>query len=536
MKRVANVCSVLGLSAVIACGDDGGGGGNGTEPTSGASGDDGSPTGDDGGTSGPGPGTQTTDGGSPSGSQSTDTPGATDGSSSGNMSSGDATTTHGSSTGTPSDSSSAGGTTTSSGMGGGVQDCTNVPKVASLAVSPSHSCAVFQDGAVRCWGRNDRGQLGYDDTEYRGDEIGEIATLAPVDLGMSASQVVVGRNHSCALLADGTVKCWGGNQTGVVGAGHNAPIGTLPGDMAALEPVDLGTTGVDRLVGGPHHNCAIFVDREVKCWGHNGYGQLGLDDEEDRGNDPGEMAALPLLDLGSDVVSKLALGLHFTCAIIDGGAIKCWGENDYGQLGYDDRLNRGDDPGEMALLQPLELGSSPAVDVALGDYHACALFEDGTVKCWGVNDSGELGYGDITPRGDNPGEMAMLQAVYLGDTPSNPVSGLTAGFFNSCARFADGTAKCWGNNFSGQLGQGDTNHRGNNAGEMDVLGPIDLGNPAANPVDDLGVGYQYMCALFANDCVRCWGGNANGQLGYEDTETRGDGWGDMPMPYIGFSD
>jgi alpha-tubulin suppressor-like RCC1 family protein len=185
------------------------------------------------------------------------------------------------------------------------------------------------------------------------------ATLPAVDLGpgRTALQVIAGDRHTCARLDDGSVKCWGRNLEGQLGLGDTVQRGASPGQMgASLPSVSLGPGRTAlQLTAGAEHTCARLDDGSAKCWGRNDFGQLGLGDTQPRGGGPGEMsAALPAISLGPGRTALgLAAGGGHTCARLDDGAVKCWGLNDVGQLGLGDTLNRGDGPGQMGAALPV---------------------------------------------------------------------------------------------------------------------------------------------------------------------------------------
>jgi cysteine-rich repeat protein len=339
-------------------------------------------------------------------------------------------------------------------------------------------------------------------------------------------QVVAGGAHTCARLNGGSIKCWGDNDFGQLGLSDMAARGDGPGEMGeALPPVNLGSGKTATvLAAGTEHTCARLNDGSVKCWGRNEYGQLGLGDTAARGDGPGEMGdVLPPVNLGTDkTATALAAGREHTCALLDDGSIKCWGRNDFGQLGLGDTAARGDGPGEMGdALPAVNLGTGKTVTALVaGGEHTCARFNDGSVKCWGDNDFGQLGLGDTGYRGDGPGEMGdALPAVNLGT--GKTATALAAGGFHTCARLNDDSVKCWGYNFYGQLGLGDTANRGDNAGELgDALPAVNLGTgkTATAPA----AGSNHTCARFNDGSVKCWGLNRDGQLGLSDNAHRGD--------------
>jgi alpha-tubulin suppressor-like RCC1 family protein len=155
----------------------------------------------------------------------------------------------------------------------------------------------------------------------------------------------------------------------------------------------------------------LFEDQRIKCWGSSAYGQLGLGYGMTRGDQPGEMGQdLPTVDLGAGALAvALAASEAHTCALLEGGAVKCWGSNGYGLLGLGSTLASGDEP---ATLPTVDLGTGAvAVALAAGFTHTCALLVDGSVKCWGENLYGRLGLGDgqRRPR-DRRGFGAYLRA------------------------------------------------------------------------------------------------------------------------------
>lgn len=224
-------------------------------------------------------------------------------------------------------------------------------------------------------------------------------------------KLAIGQGHTCELLDDGQVKCWGDNDTGQLGLGDtNAYVGGNGGNGGFMAPVDLGSgRRALTLVAGADHTCARLDDGRVKCWGDNAFGQLGLGSTQDRGDDPNEMGDhLPAVAFGAGrTVLELVAGSFHSCVRLDDGRVKCWGDNSSGQLGLGDSENRGDGPNEMGdSLPAVNLGSGrKAVALWAGPYHTCARLDNRQVKCWGDNSAGQLGLGDTENRGDNPGEM-----------------------------------------------------------------------------------------------------------------------------------
>ena len=400
----------------------------------------------------------------------------------------------------------------------------------SLSPGDYHTCMVLDDGSVKCWGTNGYGQLGYGDTRNRGDDQNEMGdNLSTVDLGAGRRAVAVtaGYQHTCAVLADGSVKCWGMNDSGQLGYGDDRNRGDELNEMGDnLSTVDLG--GGRRAVAitaGLLHTCVVLDDGSVKCWGDSTYGQLGFWELSNIGDDQNGMGDnLPAVVLGTGRRAvAVTAGQHHTCVLLDNGGVKCWGEGNRGQLGYGGQWDVLD---VRDILPEVDLGPGRrAVAVTAGLHHTCVLLDDGSVKCWGYNIYGQLGYGDDIMRGDGADEMgANLPAVDLG-LDRTAVS-ISAGGFFTCALLDDGSVKCWGQNIRGQLGQGDTEERGDGANEMGAnLHAVNLG-PGRTAVS-VSACNHHTCAVLDDWSVKCWGWNGNGQLGQGDTENRGDGTDEM---------
>jgi alpha-tubulin suppressor-like RCC1 family protein len=283
---------------------------------------------------------------------------------------------------------------------------------------------------------------------------------------------------------------------------------------------------------GGTHTCAVLDSGRVKCWGDNRDGELGLGDTTNRGDQPGQMGmALPYVDLGSDGKSlAVAACFGWTCALLDTGQVKCWGLNDQGQLGLGDTRSRGGHPGEMGdALPTVDLGqgkTARAISCSGGvGGMTCALLDDSTLKCWGDNEFGSLGLGDVENRGDRPGQMGdALPAVELG-TGRRAVS-IATGVQASCALLENGQVKCWGTNGFGALGVGDVQQLGDEPGEMaDMLPAVDLGTNRT--AVSIASGLDNVCAILDNDDLKCWGGNQDGELGLGDDVFRGAKPSDM---------
>ena len=159
-----------------------------------------------------------------------------------------------------------------------------------------------------------------------------------------------------------------------------------PGGMASGVPA--GCHNSNSQSAGYRHTCAILDGGGVKCWGHGGSGQLGYDSTDDKGDAPGEMAGLGTVNLGASAIAITA-GPHHTCAILEGGGVKCWGRGTEGRLGYDSTDSKGGVVGQMESLSTVNLGAI-AIAITAGRFHTCVILVGGGVKCWG---SGHYGTG-----------------------------------------------------------------------------------------------------------------------------------------------
>lgn len=407
----------------------------------------------------------------------------------------------------------------------------------------AHSCALFGDGGVACWGANEQGQLGLGDTRVRGVLPGDMgSTLARVDLGTGrrATRLAAGSTHTCALLTDGAVLCWGANGRGQLGQGDGRARGDQRNELGDnLFPAALGTDrSAVAVTAGAAFTCVLLDDGTVRCWGSNQYGKLGTGGSGDRGDQPGELGdRLPTVHLGTGRTAvRLAAGADTACAVLDDASVKCWGANTAGALGQGDRRPRGDRAVDLGhALLPVDLGTGAEVaEVTVGDEHVCALLTSGAVKCWGGNGYGQLGIGRPGQRGIRPDDLGdTLPAVAL---PGGAAAvAIEAGSAHTCAVFPTGGMACWGANAAGALGLGDTRDRGMAAAHLGDNLPLPaLGTDRRALAFSLG--YRTTCAVLDDETVRCWGDNTVGQLGLGDRRSRGDERNEMgdALPRVSF--
>lgn len=411
----------------------------------------------------------------------------------------------------------------------------------SMALAHQHTCALLDDASLRCWGRNAYGELGYGDTVERR---APPATTVDFGAGRTAAKVVAAGTSTCAILDDGSARCWGdnSNESGLLGTGHmtdlHAPSpnpidvgagrtvvdidiyatltcallddgsatcwgrnedGALGVGLSIVrattpleEAIDFGGQSPIEIVGGSQHVCALLENREVRCWGLNDDGQLGVGDILLRSTP----SATAVEFTGGRFAVTLDATDNQTCATLDDGAVACWGWNLFGQIGLGHKVS------QLTPQEP-ELGTTAdAIDVQCGWGHTCALFDDGTIKCWGYNGNGQLGLGNTTNQ---------LTPTTIANLDGADAVEITTGGYHSCAIVDDGDVRCWGLNGEGQLGLGDTTQR-----STGVLS-LDLGGRKATKI---AAGSLHTCALLNDASVACWGANYNGQLGVGDNMRR----------------
>jgi cysteine-rich repeat protein len=378
-------------------------------------------------------------------------------------------------------------------------DCTRTP-IIDLATGYWNTCLVFEGGQLRCWGLNNWGQLGQGDVEGLGDDPGEMPP-PPVPVGAPVVDVVLGQAHVCAIDTDGALRCWGLNSSGQLGLGHAANIGDDPGEMP---PPSVAIGGnVQQVVLGGAHTCALLEDKTVRCFGsgpNTGYVSDNVGDELD------EMPP-PAVDLGGPVV-EISAGENHTCARLEAGQVRCWGRNFSGQLGIGNQQHIGDVLGEMPPANSI-VGAGVVTALDAGEDSTCVLFDSGVVRCWGEGSFGQLGKSPGEDIGEEPGDLPPANVNYglgtaiqigggenrgvllqggvirvwgyaggfsyvndnyglnVGDSqgempPNDVVYGGTAILYNHdshahhhCVVMSDQSLRCWGVGGTGQLGYGD---------------------------------------------------------------------------------
>ena len=388
---------------------------------------------------------------------------------------------------------------------------------------------VASSKTVKCWGTNYYGQLGLEDELNRGDDPNEMSDYLP-DVSLNGTNVIsihVGGEHSCAkLLPDLDVQCWGRNHFGQLGYGDKTNRGNATFEMGSYLPfVNFGpeVIAAEIYIGG-YHNMVLSDIGEVKVWGYGQFGQLGYGDTSNKGDSPNQLGSyLPYVNVGTgSSVQKIIATSYSSCALLDDLSMKCWGQNNVGQLGLGDIIPRGDSSNQLGdYLPPINFPSGIVIDsFGSGHHHVGIITNFGYLYTWGWNTNGQLGVGHTNNVGNLTNEMGeYLKKVNLGF--GKKVVQMNAATFHTCVILDTYEMKCFGLNAQGQLGYEDTVQRGDEIFEMGLYLPtINLGT--GKTASFLHLGFKHSCVVLNDDSIKCWGQNDQGQLGQGNVITLGD--------------
>lgn len=377
-------------------------------------------------------------------------------------------------------------------------------------------CVIFNDGSVKCVGGSPN-SLGYQSGSDRGTGTGLNSILmADNVIGIHAPlEVHTGGDFSCALFQNGEIKCWGLNAYGQLGRGNTTAVNTTV--YSTPEPVSLGTGRTARkLAVGESHACAVLDNGSVKCWGRNNFGQLGIGSNNTQGTVTGNTGdSMLITDLNMGEIVDIAAGQSHTCAISASKKMKCWGLNNYGQLGIGSAGNFGEVPGSMgAGLPEVQLGTGyEPLQISASQTHTCALLlrsldQKRRIKCWGRNTWGELGLGDTTSRGLLTSQMGDALPELPLPLDFDPAEVITNGdstrdYGITCARSVQNKVKCWGQVWFSSWAY----EYGDQPGDLDKV-ETDAGILGAGSSAPLSLtrSMRNFCALLKNQMVKCWGG------------------------------
>jgi len=338
-----------------------------------------------------------------------------------------------------------------------------------VSVGNSFTCAVKSDGTVWCWGRNNVGQLGNGTT---------INASRPVQVSglTGATQVAAAETQACAVKSDGRVWCWGGGRLGN---------GSAAGSTVPVQVSDLTTA--TQISGNYSHFCALKADASVVCWGWNILYNLGDGTTTDR---LVPTALSPALPMGALQVSA---GVFGTSVLLTDGTVRSWGAGNNGALG-----NGSTTYSTSTKTAPTGLSTVSKISGGPGWGNLCAIETVGrVVKCWGLNNNGQLGIGVMAASGADYWRLTPVAVTGF----TSAVTSIDAGIYTPCAVLADTSLMCWGYNGQGQAGVSGTQ----------VLTPTAV--PNMTGVSQVSTGYYHSCAVLSDTTVKCWGSNTYGALG-----------------------
>jgi len=349
-------------------------------------------------------------------------------------------------------------------------DCTE-SVVVGLSAGLRHTCATLDTGVVRCWGANFTGALGLGSVDSVGDNETP-SRVAAAGIGVGVTSISGGDGFTCGLTTDDAVRCWGRNNRGQLGYGDMLDIGDdeLP---SAVGDNSVAAGTIVAITAGVQHACAAYDNGDVSCWGSSDFGELGYGNYDSIGDNE-LVSAAGHVDVPGDVV-QLAAGERHTCARLGTGAVRCWGYGSSGALGY----GTPDWIGDTELPSSVgEVNVPSASTIVAGGDHTCVLTSGtGQVWCWGTIAGGGLGYQNPEPIGDN--ETPVGAVVVAEDMLGETVSQIVAGTNHTCALISGTSVRCWGRGADGQLGYGNEDTVGDDespysAGDVDVGGPVVL--------------------------------------------------------------
>jgi alpha-tubulin suppressor-like RCC1 family protein len=364
--------------------------------------------------------------------------------------------------------------------------------VVQLATGRSHACARFDDGSLRCWGANHRGQLGD----------GGLSQARSPTWSTAISALAFGPRHACGVNA-GRAWCWGANDYGQLGQGSY---------VSSNSPAPTPLSDVAEVAVGLHHSCARTTAGEVHCWGRTDRGQLGsgkrvaVNEPELALEAAGAPRPKPVAIVGLPQVAGVTAGWHHTCVQSAGTPPRCWGLRPFDLPEPIDKPERGEDGSppdadavkryealtKLTQPQPTPVaGLKDAQQIACGHRHCCARLAAGTVSCWGAGQRGQLG------RAAGQDSFKPVVVEGLADTAH-----IALGADFGCALLTGGKVSCWGANQVGQLGTGSAAK----TGKATVITSLP-------EVASLHVGEDFACVLAVEGSVHCWGLGSMGQLG-----------------------
>ncbi len=345
-----------------------------------------------------------------------------------------------------------------------------------IAAGGAFACVVSH-GRVKCWGSNADGQLG---------DGSLVDSSIPVVVGgvTTATAVAASVRHACALLSSGQIRCWGANDFGQLGDGTTTP-SPWPVAVTGIATATSVTAG-GMVVQADSHSCALLLDGTARCWGGNGWGELG-----NGGTTPSSVPVPVTAFAGT--AQAISAGCSWVAALLADGRVSCFGSNGYNQCDG----AAGVDGGTYLATTPTGEGS-------------CVILADRTVACWGVDDDGELGDGTTGTVKTSPVAVVGVNTAVGIAMEGNEYGGAQG---HSCFLLADGTLRCAGDNYDGQLGNGSNTPSSIPVAVTGINTAVDVAAGSASITTTNAVAAAFSCALLSDGTVKCWGYGGDGELG-----------------------
>ena len=371
-------------------------------------------------------------------------------------------------------------------------------KRSRMAVAASHSCLLLENGSVKCWGNNTYAQV-TGDSSYTSNS----QSITKVSgLGGQVVDIRGGYRHTCAILKDGSVKCWGFNHRGQVSGGSS------PSNSQSITKVSgLGGQAVDIATGGSH-TCALLSNGSVKCWGSNHAAQVTGD------GIPSDMESVTQISgLGEPAVA-IASRAAYTCALLSDGSVKCWGENIAAQVTGDGISS------DMESVTQVPLNEQ-VTSIVAGMKHMCAFSREShgfvrSVKCWGSNN-----YAQVTGDGIPSDVQSVTQVL-----SEEHIVDMAASWEHTCILLSYGSVKCWGRDNRNQVG---VFRSLSPSSYRSITTSYDSSMSDLDPGIDIGAGGAHSCVLLGDDNVKCWGHNGYNQVTGDSSSLSGRGIGNLRL-------
>ncbi|MBP7282681.1 MAG: Ig-like domain-containing protein [Leptospiraceae bacterium] len=379
-------------------------------------------------------------------------------------------------------------------------------KYTEIYASTVHNCVLLPSGKVRCWGTNLQGQLGNGNF----DSVPSMDTAKDLRLGEPALKIDTGLAHSCALLLSGGIKCWGNGFSGALGTGGRTTISD-PNYIPTLY-IEEKITSISVSM---NISCITTESGKYKCWGSNddaalgyGYKSSGEIDFDSRLS----ISESESLSFPGKPVKQIAAGSSSNCGLTTTGDIKCWGSNAVGELGLPSAANLLYPDSEGMSFLNLNLGGAIPVQMASKHLHTCIALNNGEGLCWGIGNFGTNG----TTNGTRVYDASLIPK--LSALPFKSITKVLAANINSCAIFTEGTMTCWGiNSFLGigfpsnyisfPLPNPDQENSFTNSVALHLISFL------PTKIVDASIGYSHGCLIIDTDEIRCWGTGVNYVLG-----------------------